>query len=208
MLNKVGIFTITFMTIGLLFVYATPASAQTDTIHLSTKGTIAENSNFHGTTLWTIINGDKATVIIQTPIGRGIAHLYMSPSIACDASFPMCIFSNVTSTENIEAFKIGDTARFSIDPDNKRESISMLSGFLAGYDVTVNLSKVWNKPASSMNASQTQIANPASVYCIQHGGQSVIKTDTNGSQYGICQFSNGSTCDEWKYFRGECTPTP
>lgn len=55
---------------------------------------------------------------------------------------------------------------------------------------------------------QTEIANPASKYCIEKGGQSVIETDSNGSQYGICKFPNGSECDEWKYFRGECSPKP
>jgi putative hemolysin len=26
----------------------------------------------------------------------------------------------------------------------------------------------------------------------------------DGSESGICIFCNGTVCDEWKYFRGEC----
>jgi putative hemolysin len=47
--------------------------------------------------------------------------------------------------------------------------------------------------------------NPASVYCEQHGGTLEIR-DSAAGQYGICHFPDGSQCDEWAYFRGECQP--
>ena len=56
--------------------------------------------------------------------------------------------------------------------------------------------------------------NPASVYCEQNGNKLEIRTAADGSQYGICVFPDGSTCDEWAYYRGECglaaqeSPTP
>jgi putative hemolysin len=46
--------------------------------------------------------------------------------------------------------------------------------------------------------------NPASVYCEQNGNKLEINTAADGSQNGICVFPDGSTCDEWAYFRGEC----
>ena len=49
----------------------------------------------------------------------------------------------------------------------------------------------------------TQIANPASVYCEEKGGKSVIEKDTFGD-IGWCHFEDGSFCEEWAYFRGEC----
>ena len=58
------------------------------------------------------------------------------------------------------------------------------------------------------------IPNPASVYCEKNGNQLVIQTAPDGSQSGWCVFPDGSTCDEWAYFRGECglapqeSPTP
>jgi putative hemolysin len=46
--------------------------------------------------------------------------------------------------------------------------------------------------------------NPASVYCEQNGNKLEIQTAADGSQSGVCIFPDGSTCDEWAYFRGEC----
>jgi hypothetical protein len=48
-----------------------------------------------------------------------------------------------------------------------------------------------------------QIANPASVHCIEQGGTLRIVIDTKG-QYGICTLPDGTECEEWAYFRGEC----
>jgi putative hemolysin len=48
-----------------------------------------------------------------------------------------------------------------------------------------------------------QIANPASVYCEQQGGNLKI-VDTPDGQQGICKLKDGTECDEWAYFRGEC----
>ena len=54
---------------------------------------------------------------------------------------------------------------------------------------------------------QANIPNPASVYCKQNGNTLEIQTAADGSQTGVCEFPDGSTCDEWAYFRGECGPT-
>lgn len=51
---------------------------------------------------------------------------------------------------------------------------------------------------------QAGIPNPASVYCEQNGNKLEIITAADGSQSGVCIFPDGSTCDEWAYFRGEC----
>ncbi len=48
--------------------------------------------------------------------------------------------------------------------------------------------------------------NPASVYCEKNGNKLEIHTAADGSQNGVCVFPDGSTCDEWAYFRGECGP--
>jgi putative hemolysin len=50
--------------------------------------------------------------------------------------------------------------------------------------------------------------NPASVYCEQNGNRHEIQMAADGSQSGKCIFPDGSTCDEWAYFRGECGPAP
>jgi len=50
------------------------------------------------------------------------------------------------------------------------------------------------------------LPNPASVYCEQNGNKPEVVTAADGSQSGVCIFPNGSSCDEWAYYRGECGP--
>jgi putative hemolysin len=57
---------------------------------------------------------------------------------------------------------------------------------------------------SATDTPQAGIPNPASVYCEQNGNKLEIQTASDGSQSGVCVFPDGSTCDEWAYFRGEC----
>jgi putative hemolysin len=47
------------------------------------------------------------------------------------------------------------------------------------------------------------IANPASVNCGNLGGITEIKKNPDGSEYGMCTFANGTTCEEWALFRNE-----
>jgi len=58
---------------------------------------------------------------------------------------------------------------------------------------------------STQQSKSPQIANPASNYCIQHQGKLDMRENSAG-QYGVCIFSDGSECEEWKFFRGECQP--
>jgi len=63
---------------------------------------------------------------------------------------------------------------------------------------------IYIKMHPSEKTENAQIANPASVYCIERGGQLKIETAQDGSQSGICTLKNGTECEEWKYYRGEC----
>jgi len=58
--------------------------------------------------------------------------------------------------------------------------------------------------AAATDLPQANMPNPASVYCEQKGNTLEIRTAADGSQAGVCVFPDGSTCDEWAYFRGEC----
>ena len=53
---------------------------------------------------------------------------------------------------------------------------------------------------------QPNMPNPASVYCTEQGNKLEIRTADDGSQSGVCIFPDGSTCDEWAYYRAECGP--
>jgi len=60
-----------------------------------------------------------------------------------------------------------------------------------------------NKNTENTVSENAQIANPASTYCIEQGGNSAI-IETEAGQAGICKFNDGSECDEWAFFRKEC----
>jgi L-ascorbate metabolism protein UlaG (beta-lactamase superfamily)/putative hemolysin len=56
------------------------------------------------------------------------------------------------------------------------------------------------------STAQMGIPNPASVNCTENGYKNEIRTAPDGSQSGTCVFPDGSNCDEWAYYRGECGP--
>ena len=164
-----SLFIASFMIVLILGITTLPITnlvyGQTSTMKLSTKGPIAESSNFHGAILWTIIDGDKGTLIIQSPAGRDLVRLSISPGNDCSTPTATCLMSAVSEAGTAGVFNVGDTARLAIDTASKQETISVLTGTLAGFDVTVDLAKVWNKtsiaktPASSTNATTTPV-NP------------------------------------------------
>lgn len=48
------------------------------------------------------------------------------------------------------------------------------------------------------------LANPASVNCIEQGGEVVLQIDGGGGQYGVCRFEDTRQCEEWAMLRGDC----
>jgi len=54
--------------------------------------------------------------------------------------------------------------------------------------------------------TMSTLPNPASAYCEEQGYKAELRTADDGSQAGFCVFPDGSECDEWAYFRGECRP--
>lgn len=51
--------------------------------------------------------------------------------------------------------------------------------------------------------NSVQIANPASVNCIEKGGELEIRRVSLG-EYGVCVFDDNRQCEEWAMFRGDC----
>ncbi|MFN2138297.1 MAG: YbaY family lipoprotein [Candidatus Promineifilaceae bacterium] len=60
-----------------------------------------------------------------------------------------------------------------------------------------------NAPAQGEDVA---LANPAAVFCGEQGFTYEIRTAEDGSQSGACIFDDGSECDAWAYYRGECLP--
>jgi putative hemolysin len=81
----------------------------------------------------------------------------------------------------------------------RKASINLF--ILIGFALTASCGSTQPSPTPQAN-----IPNPASLYCEQQGNQLEIVTAADGSQAGICIFPDGSQCDEWEYFRGQCGP--
>ncbi|MFA5169643.1 MAG: DUF333 domain-containing protein [Candidatus Paceibacterota bacterium] len=58
-----------------------------------------------------------------------------------------------------------------------------------------------NPPTTSNNVG---MANPASTFCVKNGYKVEIRKNADGSEYGMCIFSDGKECEEWKFMRKEC----
>jgi putative hemolysin len=62
---------------------------------------------------------------------------------------------------------------------------------------------------TSTTEAPVGMANPASVNCGNLGGILEIKKDTAGNEFGMCNFQNGTSCEEWALFRNEgCDALP
>ncbi len=88
------------------------------------------------------------------------------------------------------------------------ETVSLdVYGLPAGtYTVDVNGTQETFTLAVDNPPDDAELPNPASAYCEEQGYQLEIRTDAEGNQYGVCIFPDGSECDEWAFFRGECGP--
>jgi putative hemolysin len=60
--------------------------------------------------------------------------------------------------------------------------------------------------AKATATPEVGMPNPASVFCEENGYRLEIRTAADGSQQGFCIFPDGTECDEWAFFRGECAP--
>ncbi len=75
----------------------------------------------------------------------------------------------------------------------------ILAAFLvAACGAQPELTATPTEPASDM-------PNPASEFCIDQGYELEIR-DEAGGQVGYCLFPEGSECEEWAFYRGECAP--
>jgi putative hemolysin len=96
---------------------------------------------------------------------------------------------------------------------NNSLKIIMLAGLviligliLLSVTGVITLSPIRSSTGSATGPTQAGLANPASVHCQDQGYTLEIHTAEDGGQYGVCIFPDGSQCDEWAFYRGECGP--
>jgi putative hemolysin len=83
--------------------------------------------------------------------------------------------------------------------------ILLLTGIITLSACTTNLNTQNDEINQDVNSTNTtQIANPVSKFCIDHGGTLEIVTAIDNSQIGYCKIAD-KNCEEWALFRGECS---
>ena len=60
-------------------------------------------------------------------------------------------------------------------------------------------------PADTTSESPLGLPNPASAYCEEQGYQLEMRTEASGT-VGYCLFPDGTECEEWAFYRGDCAP--
>ena len=59
-------------------------------------------------------------------------------------------------------------------------------------------------PAPATTTTEARIPNPSAVFCNEKGLKYETRKNPDGSEYGVCILSDGTVCNAWKYYRGEC----
>jgi putative hemolysin len=59
--------------------------------------------------------------------------------------------------------------------------------------------------ATLKSCSANGKSNPASVFCTDNGGRSILYDGQNFGQFGVCYFNRNRCCDEWTMFRSNQT---
>lgn len=72
---------------------------------------------------------------------------------------------------------------------------------LTGCGLQTNNEILSGEDTLVQNPDTTQIANPASEYCVSQGGTSEIRKDKDGAEFGVCILSNGEEREEWSFYR-------
>ena len=64
---------------------------------------------------------------------------------------------------------------------------------------------IFGASACKDKSNEVELRNPASVFCGENGGKTSIRIENYGD-VGFCLFPDGTECEEWAFFRGECEP--
>ncbi len=143
-MNKLASLVALFFTLFLSLIPSTLAASESS-LFFSSKGATAPVSHFPGTAIWTIIDGQKGTILYQGVNGLAIIRLDVSQNNTCQYS--VCYDLKVTQVKNSDVAKEGNLAKISFDLENQKEYLSIGTGFLEGFDLIIDLSNRWVVPS-------------------------------------------------------------
>ncbi len=86
--------------------------------------------------------------------------------------------------------------------------ITVVTGIvLVGFYFNRNMTKPEENNGANNNDTIGEIPDPAGYLCHELGYKTQVITDEKGGQYGICIFPDGTECEEWSFYAGQCGKT-
>ncbi len=146
-----------FGLIGMLVIQVSPAFADQGTLAYYGKGTVTEPSQFADEVIRTIINNGKAVVIHPGQNGIEVVRMDILPSETCiQTQLTFCYVGTVTQTKNTNMHEIGDNVEVTLDLQNKKQIMTVMSGQMQGTIIAIDLSKTIIKSDDPFTISITQ----------------------------------------------------
>ena len=147
---------------------------------------------------------------MRTRLTRVLLVLVLLLLAACSRSLaPMVPITELPPDDQASADMPNPASVFCEEQGGTVDIRTDADGGQAGFCIFADGSECeeWAFTRGECTPGETGMPNPASVFCAEQGGTTDIRTGDDGSQAGFCVFADGSECDEWALFRGECAPT-
>ena len=183
-MNKAQCLTVIGLFVAVFFVNIGPAFAGQNQVSYYGKGIVDDSSQFAGEVLRTIINKDNAVVIHPGQHGIELVRMDIRTGDACiQTQSTLCYVGTVTETRNTDIHDVGDEVGITLDLENKKQVVTVISGAMQGATITVNLSKTMVKSDApfviELRREGGFAALPERTIVIDSSNNSITVSDTN-----------------------------
>ncbi|MDJ0762414.1 MAG: DUF333 domain-containing protein [Myxococcota bacterium] len=137
-----------------------------------------------------------------------------APGAAAAGQAPAAAAPATAESVQPGAAPVGDPAAKAVGAQSDKTSTSKPNTAVSA-DSTAKIqpvakTKVGDEPKDpaikpGMKPGAASMPNPAAKGCIEKGGAYKI-VDSDRGQTGLCMFRDGSRCEAWRLFRGQCKP--
>jgi hypothetical protein len=156
MFNSNKFLAIVFSILLVAITQNTSAASEHDIFTFYGKGKVEPSSSFAGEIVRTIIGNEKAAIIHSTPNGMVVVRLALSENETCTQKIStVCFDATVTQVRGTD-IHVGDKVNLTIDLENKKQTISVISGQFQGENIAIDLTKTRTRDDGEFSIVFTQ----------------------------------------------------